>query len=170
VVTWACRVGLVSPAEARTLRAAAAADARASTRAFTRALALRESLTDVFVPVARGSSPQREALRAVGELVSGALAHGELRPSGPIFTWQWRQGAELEAPLWPVAFAAGSLLGSPRLARLKGCPACSFVFVDESKNGSRRWCSMEDCGRAAKIRSYVERRADRRRAATSLQP
>jgi len=46
--------------------------------------------------------------------------------------------------------------------RLKVCPddACRWAFIDTSKNGSRRWCSMEVCGNRNKTRSYRSRKAD----------
>ncbi|WP_414636011.1 CGNR zinc finger domain-containing protein [Actinophytocola sp.] len=44
------------------------------------------------------------------------------------------------------------------LDRIKTCAGCRFIFVDESKNRSRRWCGMADRGTAAKIRRYVARR------------
>ena len=61
-----------------------------------------------------------------------------------------------------VARAAYDLLTGDHLARVKVCAGCHWLFLDRSKNGSRRWCSMEDCGTSAKMRRYVARRAARR--------
>jgi predicted RNA-binding Zn ribbon-like protein len=58
----------------------------------------------------------------------------------------------LGRPWWPVAQAAIDLLRSDRLPRLKGCARCSWLFLDQTKNRSRRWCSMADCGTAEKLR------------------
>jgi predicted RNA-binding Zn ribbon-like protein len=58
--------------------------------------------------------------------------------------------------------AAVELLTTGPLDRIKACAGCRFVFVDESKNRSRRWCSMEDCGTTAKMRRYVARRSANR--------
>ncbi|MFS0885996.1 CGNR zinc finger domain-containing protein [Aeromicrobium sp. 179-A 4D2 NHS] len=62
-----------------------------------------------------------------------------------------------------TAYAAcfGGLL---KLGRVKRCGRCPWLFVDRSKNASRRWCDMNDCGRAEKIERYVARRAERRKA------
>ena len=165
VVAWATRVGVLSQAQAAKLRRIAASDTGAAARAVGEALSVRETLSSVLVPLARGTEADRRAVNEVGRLASAAAAAGELtRVSGAAaFDWTWSQGTELRAPLWPVAFAAGELLRSPTLERLKGCAGCSFVYLDESKNGSRRWCSMDDCGRAAKIRSITERRAAKRK-------
>jgi predicted RNA-binding Zn ribbon-like protein len=73
----------------------------------------------------------------------------------------WRRD-ELESPLWPVAHATYALLTSSRAGRIKRCAGCPWLFLDQSKNGSRRWCSMEICGTNEKMRLYVSRRAARR--------
>ncbi|MEV0289202.1 CGNR zinc finger domain-containing protein [Kribbella sp. NPDC050820] len=62
----------------------------------------------------------------------------------------------------PVAYAAYGLLTGPRAARIKRCAGCPWLFLDQSKNDSRRWCSMEICGTSEKVRLYVSRRAARR--------
>lgn len=69
--------------------------------------------------------------------------------------WVW-VGAdqELESPLWPVILAAANLVTSPDMSRLRVCADadCGWFFVDRSRNGLRRWCSMADCGTKAKSR------------------
>jgi predicted RNA-binding Zn ribbon-like protein len=74
----------------------------------------------------------------------------------------WSRSDDLTAMLWPVAYAALDLLTSPDLERVKRCAGCPWLFVDRSKNVSRRWCAMNDCGTHEKIRRYVARRAARR--------
>lgn len=65
-----------------------------------------------------------------------------------------------------TAVAALDLLQTADLHRLKTCPpehgGCGWVFLDTSKNGSRRWCSMDDCGTHAKSRRLAQRRRDSR--------
>ena len=58
---------------------------------------------------------------------------------------------------------ADTKTGTTPLSRVKGCAGCNWFFVDESKNRSRRWCSMEECDTHAKIRRYVARRAGKRK-------
>lgn len=68
-----------------------------------------------------------------------------------------------------LAVAALDLLQTADLHRLKSCPpehgGCGWVFLDTSKNGSRRWCSMDDCGTHAKSRRLTQRRRDSRSGA-----
>jgi hypothetical protein len=56
------------------------------------------------------------------------------------------------------------LLTGDRIDRIKHCASCPWLFLDQSKNGRRRWCSMDDCGTNAKIRGDVAQRAARRGA------
>ena len=59
-------------------------------------------------------------------------------------------GTASDQVLFAVAHAAAALLGSERRSRLKRCArqACAAVFLDETKNGSRRWCSLRCMERA----------------------
>jgi predicted RNA-binding Zn ribbon-like protein len=47
--------------------------------------------------------------------------------------------------------------------RIRGCanPECVLWFYDVSKNGRRRWCSMEGCGNRAKAARFQERHRPR---------
>ena len=104
-------------------------------------------------PSSRPSRPATCRPRPLDALVAeyaGAVAEGRLTPGDP-YAWDW----ERPDPLWPVAIAAVDLLRSPdRLARVKLCAQCSWLFVDRSRNGSRRWCSMGECGAQVKMRRY----------------
>jgi predicted RNA-binding Zn ribbon-like protein len=68
------------------------------------------------------------------------------------------------AALATLARSANELVAGPVLARIRNCsnPACSLMFIDHSRPGRRRWCSMERCGNRAKTARYRKRR---RRAA-----
>jgi predicted RNA-binding Zn ribbon-like protein len=60
-----------------------------------------------------------------------------------------------------LAWASLDLLSTAPIARIKLCPACGFAFLDTTKNGTRRWCSMAECGTREKARRYVAKRAGR---------
>jgi predicted RNA-binding Zn ribbon-like protein len=161
-IAWGRYVGLVSAAESRQLSELADTDPRDAERVFRRAFDVRESLATLFLAIASGRAPSVSDLSELGRAETDALGHGQLARSGRGFVWEWQAGSALAGPLWPIVHAAVELLGSDRLNRIKRCAGCSFLFVDESKNGSRRWCSMADCGTDAKVRLYVARRASKR--------
>ena len=118
-----------------------------------RALALREALYRLFLAQAERCEPQAGDLA----LLSGFLAEASPRVALARIDggYAWRvdaSGATLAALLSPVLWSAIDLLGGARLAKVKRCAndACQWLFIDDSKNGSRRWCSMSSCGNRAK--------------------
>jgi predicted RNA-binding Zn ribbon-like protein len=128
--------------------------------AFARVVACRDDLDEIFRPLADGLAPPDAALRRLQLAYVEALAHGRLAAGPEGYSWTWGPGGDLLVPLWPVVAAAVELLTARPAVPVKACQACRFLFIDQSKNGSRRWCSMDDCGKAAKIARYLQRRSD----------
>jgi predicted RNA-binding Zn ribbon-like protein len=162
---WSRRVGLASRPGSGSAAAAASSDTVPgpgieAVAAFARVQACRDDLDEIFRPLAEGSAPPGPAVRRLQLAYVEALARGRLAagPDGHSGTWDRDDG--LLAPLWPVVAAAVGLLTARPAGQVKPCQACRFLFIDQSKNGSRRWCSMDDCGKAAKIARYLQRRAD----------
>jgi predicted RNA-binding Zn ribbon-like protein len=125
----------------------------AAIAAFARVQACRDDMYEIFLALADGSAPPDPALRRLHHAYIEALAQGQLTSGTQGCTWTWDPGSGLLAPLWPIVAAAVELLTHG---------ACRSLFIDHSKNGSRRWCSMDDCGKAAKIARYLQRRSDAR--------
>jgi predicted RNA-binding Zn ribbon-like protein len=104
--------------------------------------------------------PIPEGDRAVlNELAAQPCLVPHLLP-GPTRTWVAAQG--VPSLMSSVARDAIDLLGGPRAARLKRCQGsrCSLLFVDTSRSGRRRWCSMERCGNRAKVAAHRRRRKE----------
>jgi predicted RNA-binding Zn ribbon-like protein len=161
---WGHRLGFLSWEDGeRLLRKARERPAEAEA-VFARALGFRAHLHELFRAVAEGDNPPAESVEVLRRFESEAISHARLAPSGGDgFVWKWALGDDLAGVLWPVAHSATELLVSGPLGRVKGCAGCNWLFVDESKNKSRRWCSMEECGAHAKMRRYVARRAAKRK-------
>jgi predicted RNA-binding Zn ribbon-like protein len=162
VVGWAGLMGLLSEEQV----ALALADlrdhpGRAGAR-LRRAHALRAALEAVFGAVADGVEPPADAWRALRDPVADAVAHASLVVDGGGATLVWAD--DLDGVLRRVAYAAHRLLTGDQLRRVKRCAGCPWVYLDQSKNLSRRWCTMDDCGKHEKMRRYVERRAAHRAA------
>ena len=172
LVAWSARIGIVRPDQAEVLVTAAQKHPRAGSAALERAHLLRDILIETFTEVAaiasgrsaatEGSTPAArwEELRPY---VADAMAHAELAWKGSTYQLRWADITRLDAMLWPVGLAAGDLITSTQLSRVKKCAGCPWLFLDQSKNLSRRWCAMNDCGTHEKIRRYVTRRAAARR-------
>jgi predicted RNA-binding Zn ribbon-like protein len=162
LLAWGRYVGQLSDAEVGRLLRRSRRHPDAARAVFERALATRGYLYQLFSAVANGSSPSPQAIGRLQHDEAEALAHAELVAADGAYTWAWTDDTELGRPLWPVIHAAATLLTEGPLDRVKGCAACRFHFLDESKNRSRRWCSMDDCGTEDKMRKYVARRAANR--------
>jgi predicted RNA-binding Zn ribbon-like protein len=171
LVAWSVRIGILQPDQAATLLASGTEHPRASSAALQKAHALRSLLIEMFSTVAIINSGELAAGAVLDarwhdlrSYVTDAMAHSELVPDDHKYELDWPVIMRLDSMLWPIAVAAVQLLTSPQLARVKKCAGCPWVFLDQSKNLSRRWCAMEDCGTHEKIVRYVARRAARKRA------
>ena len=161
LVAWSVRLGVLDEPAARELRAAAAQDPEAAEQAYADAVRVREALYEVFSAVAAGGAAPAAALIILNGAVARAFAHAAVEPDGNGYRWAWQPDPPaLDQVLWPVLRSAVDLLTSDELARVKECPGlgdCGWLFLDTSKNGSRRWCSMDGCGNRAKGRRHYQR-------------
>jgi predicted RNA-binding Zn ribbon-like protein len=168
LVAWAQLAGILSPKDGKELRAFGQQHPQQAAKVFAKNVALRELLYRLFGAIATGQQPKASDLHALQSAYIDALRHAEPRPGGAGYTWQWPQGAEtLERIGWLITQSAVDLLTSPRVGRVKMCASpdgCGWLFLDTSKNGSRRWCSMEVCGSRAKMRRLYARRRQAARA------
>jgi predicted RNA-binding Zn ribbon-like protein len=163
LVSWGSHVGLLSKGDGeRLLRMRRERPAEAEA-VHARALGFRGHLYGLFRAVADRENPPAEDVEALRQFECEAISQAKLIPSGDGFAWRWEQGDNLAGILWPVAHSATELLTSGPLERVKGCVGCNWLFVDESRNKSRRWCAMEECGTHHKMRRYVARRAAKRK-------
>ncbi len=142
--------------------AAAERDAEAK-QVLERAKELRGAIYRIFSAVAEREAPPPESadLGELNDWLSHIAARRELVPADGGFSWAWFQQdpLPLEWVLWPIVQSAADLLTSESLDRVRLCKAedCGWLFVDASKNRSRRWCAMSDCGNRAKVRRHRQR-------------
>jgi predicted RNA-binding Zn ribbon-like protein len=159
VPTWCARLGVISKRDAGRLRAAAKRDEQAASRALRRTRRLRDELLyPIFRAIADRKDPPAELLDRLRDEERAALASATLARDGSIMEWTWPAPQELTDPLRPIVHAAVELLTEGPLDRLKTCGNCRWLFLDQSRNHSRRWCSMEECGIEMKHARFVERR------------
>src|SRR5215207_3111081 len=161
---WAAHAGLVTDATAARLIALAAVDEPAAREALHCALELRATLHRIFLAIATGQRPDPVDLEQLRRTYADAMSGATLVPANERFAWEWWPDEQrLDHLLWPVARSAVELLTTGDLQRIKVCEnpyGCGWLFYDGSKNGSRRWCSMEGCGSQVKMRrQYARRRA-----------
>lgn len=116
---------------------------------------LREIAYRVLRPMARGERPAQADLDALRRLIVEAMTTAQ--PPAPdlvrLLDWQ------VDGLVGTLAMAAARLLERADLTRLRECQDddCGWLFLDRSKNGSRRWCSSADCGNRARAKRHYER-------------
>jgi len=168
-VSWCRQAGLLNSSMADALLRSAARHTDDSAAALRRAIALREAIYRIFAARASGNSPEISDLDHLNAELS--THHGRLRvaASQKAFNWIWVNADDaLDHPLGPIARAAAELLTSPHLLEhVRQCEGgtCGWLFVDSTKNHSRRWCVMRECGNVAKVRRF--RMKNRVRTASS---
>ena len=154
VIDWAGMVKLLTPAQVRSLKQQATAETAEADRVLEKILEAREGLYRVFSATADGSDPKEADLTAIAQLYQEAVANGRLVRTGGQFAFHWKPEKDLAGILWLIMAEAHSLLSSQALSQVKECPSCGWLFLDTSKNQSRRWCSMNTCGARDKMRRY----------------
>ncbi len=160
LVAWSRHAGIVTAAEAARLIKESTQKPAAANSVFRRAIALREALHRILKATATGSVPQTIDLEMLnGELLK-ARQKQRLISTGNGFTWEWIGGRPaLDRMLWLVAQSAAEFLSTGDLSRLRECGGeeCGWFFEDTSRNRSRQWCHMQDCGNLAKVRRFRTR-------------
>ena len=135
---------------------------RAAELALAGAIGLREMLHRIFTAIADGGAVAPADLTALNAALAAAAKRTRMAPHEGTYRWETVLPARSAASLLsPVLWSAADLLADPRLHRVRRCanPLCGWLFLDESKGGNRRWCSMAACGNRAKAhRHYLKRR------------
>lgn len=160
LVRWGWHASVLTDAERDELLATGRARPEEAAAVFARAIDLREAIYRAFAAIAAGENPAAPDLATIQDAHLTALGHARLTRGDERFDWTLDADPALDHPLWPIALSAVDLLTSDRLSRVKQCPCddCGWLFLDVSKNATRRWCSMDSCGSRAKMRRQYARR------------
>ena len=162
LLNWAVQAEQLSESEADDLRRKAAADPAGAAEVLERGRALREAIYRVFTRRSEGGELPPEDLKRISEEYGRAAVNRVLTPSNVgVCTFEWQTHDSLDRPLWPVAVSATNLVASEDALRVKECATdnCNWLFLDASKNRSRRWCEMKECGNRAKARRHYSKKA-----------
>ncbi|MEP6897718.1 MAG: CGNR zinc finger domain-containing protein [Rhodanobacter sp.] len=164
LLDWVVMAKLLPPGVLRQLRTKATADPNAAAAALKRAKVLREQLFSLLAAVISGRTPSRNSLASLRESwIAGVSAHQLQFHCGRLVKGICND-ADLGLIESVVAFRIVECVLASPTDRLRICqgPDCSWLFIDSSKGGRRRWCDMAVCGNAAKSRRFNARSRDRR--------
>ena len=161
LLAFSRQAGALDDALAAQLAATATRQPAAAAAALERAVAVREALFRLYSAIAGDEPPAADDLATLNAAHAAASAHGGVAFEDTRFVWTWDTAPDaLDRPLWPIVDAAVNLLLEGDLTRVRQCAAhdCAWLFLDTSRNHSRRWCSMSSCGNRAKVGNFRERR------------
>jgi predicted RNA-binding Zn ribbon-like protein len=160
LVRWSAYASLIGPSESDRLRDQARRSGSAAKRVLRRALRLREALYRIGKALVEDWTPPSDDLEVLDREVREARQRLRLVARKRRLAADWIQDPpRLDRMLWPVALSAETLFGSDDVEQLKQCggAACGWLFVDTTRNHSRQWCEMADCGNLAKVRRFRQR-------------
>lgn len=160
VLQWTKESGLLSSADSERLAAHYEGNRRKAAADLARAIGVRDLLLSVFSGIANGRPLRDRDLAELNSALAETPALLRVRARSGKLGTTWDSAAEgLSQILFPILADAANLLASDRLGRVRECASaeCTCLFVDESRNRSRRWCDMNACGNRMKARRHYER-------------
>lgn len=160
---WLQREGVLGGGDVDRLVERADREPEEARRTLERAGALREAIRGLFERIGRGRPPEAGDVDLLDREWREARSRLRLVRRGARFSAQFPPGGtSLARPLWTLATSGAELLLSDRLERVKVCdaPDCTHLFLDTSRNRSRRWCDMSICGNRMKARRHYHRHRD----------
>lgn len=160
LVAWSRHVGTITDNEAKKVSRRAnnaPAEARSAHR---HAIELREAIYRIFTIILEGQSPAQEDLAVFNDYLGDAMMRSQIVKTQDGYHWDMTANKEsLDWILNPVIRSAADLLVSEEIRQVKRCadPTCGWLFLDISRNRSRRWCDMADCGNRAKASRFYKK-------------
>src|SRR5262245_29988718 len=147
LIEFARQTELLPKKELDSLAQRAAADPEEAERVHAEAIALRNAMYSIFRSITESQKPEQRDVDVLNEHL------GKLHLSTDFDLRCATCDSGLDAPLDPLVLSALELLTRDReRVRMCAAPTCAFLFLDTSKNKSRRWCDMKQCGNREKDR------------------
>lgn len=158
VVHWLKQLNILSDAEVVGLLRLAKQNPDETQKAFEKIITLRDTNYRLFTAIAHQQTPTNKDIEVLNRYLQEAMRHRDVTYSTEGFNWDWiNKKDSLDWMLWPLALSTAELLTSDRVQRVRECNGCYWLFMDNSRNGLRRWCDMKTCGNRAKAHRHYER-------------
>ncbi|WP_044339333.1 CGNR zinc finger domain-containing protein [Rossellomorea aquimaris] len=161
LVDWSVHAEVLTAQQSQNLLIEAGENPSQAEETLKQAIELREVMYRIFKSISQKNSPNEEDLKRFNEYVSTFYRSLQVIPDEDQFTLKFNHPEKnLDAMLPPILQSAVDLLVSKNeLERVKQCEGdpCGWLFFDTSRNRSRRWCSMADCGNRAKVRRFYQK-------------
>ncbi len=166
LVDWSRHAGILKDRQVKRFKTEAGRHPVRAHRVLHAAIQIRETIYRIFSSIAHQKKPSASDMALLNSALSKSLRRTQILPKRQGFEWGWRYADHtLDDMLWPIVRSAADLLTSPEIIRIRQCARpkrCDWLFIDATKNQSRRWCSMMLCGSLDKARRYYYRNRSRR--------
>jgi predicted RNA-binding Zn ribbon-like protein len=161
LVEWSNYAGIITDDEERRLLREAEKNPNDAGRVLQHAIELREIIFNIFSSIAKNTPPLKKDIAKFNKKLSQMMRQSKLEFTESGIAWDVKGSKDsLDGMLNSVIQSAFILLTSNELSRVKICAderGCGWLFFDQSKNRSRRWCAMTDCGNLAKQKRFYGR-------------
>lgn len=161
LVTWSRHINILADKDVEMLTRKADKHPSEAKKAFSSAIELREAIYSIFSPIAKGTVLPKKDLSRFNKYLSRVMMSSQIIKTEDGFSWETSfDKNKLDWMLSPIIRSAAELLVSDEARKVKECgdKACRWLFLDSSRNQSRRWCAMKDCGNRAKARRFYSRK------------
>ena len=158
---WCRKVEVVEKTKFTELADYAQKHTTSTEKAFEKIKKTRETLYRLFSFIARDQTDKIPAnvLKSFNADLQAAFSHLKFHITAHSLQQSWEPGkAPLLEPLWMVLKSANDVLVHKNYERIKECPACGWLFLDQTKNNKRRWCSSSTCGSIEKSKRYYRKK------------
>lgn len=145
---------LLKPQQARQIRQKTTE--RSAKQALLAVIDLRETAAEIFYALVDDRTPPQDAIKKINRHLQASQQRRSLYWTSSVFALQWTEATNTQLPIWMLAQSAADLLTDEGTALIRECAnaECRWLFLDTSKNHSRRWCDMKICGNRIKARRY----------------
>jgi|SRR5690625_2617017 len=165
LVSWSRHAEILNVTQAKRLLDKANRHADQAEKTLEEAIELREAIFRLFTSIAGEQKTDSFDIKILNKYLTKAYNLAEIIPKDSKFALTFKKGEnELDCMLWPIVKSAMDLLLSGNLDRIKQCEGdpCGWLFFDSSRNKSRRWCSMADCGNREKARRHYRKKSNQK--------
>jgi predicted RNA-binding Zn ribbon-like protein len=162
LVSWSRHAGICSQQDTRKLKLMAEQSNADAKKALNQALKLRETIYRLFAAGIVNKNPLKEDLAIFNKNLSRSMQDSQITRTKDGYAWDiTRNRTKLNWILNPIIRSAAEILVSDERSKVKACAdsACGWLFIDVSRNRSRRWCDMQDCGNRAKASRFYRKKA-----------
>ncbi len=160
LVEWSRHAGILTDKEAKNLTRDAEQRPLEARQVFARGLRLREAIYRILKALVSGWKIDAADVDTLNQELTIAQSHDRLIITAGQFSWGWEGSRDaLDRMLWVITQSAAELLTADEISRVRECGGedCGWLFLDTSRNRSRQWCDMQDCGNLAKVRRFRTR-------------